>query len=288
MVYPILYPFGGGGWSTSLEGKYSSNRVMLLNYYSYILSVRKTFSSFLQAGKLSQQFIVDAYTKIEAQRLEYLRKNQKNLRVEQYQGLHDYIRGRSEGDNYQVGKAIILPSSFQGSPRNMAQNYQDAMAMVSRFGRPDLFVTFTCNPNWPEIRENLDYCRAPNERPDLVTRIFKHKLQAMLHEFVDDGILGDVKAYTYVVEWQKRGLPHAHILLILDEKSKIRSPIDIDRIVCAEIPSSLAEPELFTVVQNCIRITGHVGTIINMRPAWRTVFAQNGTPNSFAKILFLV
>jgi len=53
--------------------------------------------------------------------------------------------------NGRIGKMIILPSTFIGSPRNMLQNYQDAMAIVSKFGKPDLFITMTCNPKWREI-----------------------------------------------------------------------------------------------------------------------------------------
>lgn len=37
----------------------------------------------------------------------------------------------------------------------MSSRYQDAMAIVREKGKPDLFVTFTCNPNWPEIVEEL-------------------------------------------------------------------------------------------------------------------------------------
>ena len=40
---------------------------------------------------------------------------------------------------------VILPSSFRGSPRVLLQNYQDAMAIVAKYGKPDLFITFTCN-----------------------------------------------------------------------------------------------------------------------------------------------
>ena len=39
----------------------------------------------------------------------------------------------------------------------------------------------------------------------------------------------------YKIEFQKRGLPHAHILLFLDPKDKCPSPIDIDIIIMAEI-----------------------------------------------------
>ena len=35
----------------------------------------------------------------------------------------------------------------------MVQKYQDAMAIVRKYGKPDLFITFTCNPNWAEICE---------------------------------------------------------------------------------------------------------------------------------------
>ena len=39
--------------------------------------------------------------------------------------------------------------------RNMLQLYQDAMAIVRKYGEPDLFITMTCNLKWREIEENL-------------------------------------------------------------------------------------------------------------------------------------
>jgi hypothetical protein len=51
----------------------------------------------------------------------------------------------------QVGQQIVFPASFPGSPRFMMQAYQDAMAIVQSKGIPDVFLTFTCNPNWEEI-----------------------------------------------------------------------------------------------------------------------------------------
>ena len=44
-------------------------------------------------------------------------------------------------------------STYLDSPRNMHQNYQDAMAIVRAIGRSDLFITKTCNPNWPELQK---------------------------------------------------------------------------------------------------------------------------------------
>ena len=42
-----------------------------------------------------------------------------------------------------LGKRIVLPSSYPGSPRAMQQNYLDAMTMVRKKGKPDFFVTMT-------------------------------------------------------------------------------------------------------------------------------------------------
>ena len=67
----------------------------------------------------------------------------------------------------QLGKQVILPASFGGSPRALHQSYLDAMAIVARFGRPDYFITMTANPNWAEIVRNLrprDSCKSPRPR----------------------------------------------------------------------------------------------------------------------------
>ncbi len=55
----------------------------------------------------------------------------------------------------------------------MHERYIDAMAMVLRIGKPDLFITFTCNPQWPEIQNNLYPGQRAVDRPDLVSRVFK-------------------------------------------------------------------------------------------------------------------
>uniref|UniRef100_A0A8I6YG17 Helitron helicase-like domain-containing protein n=1 Tax=Hordeum vulgare subsp. vulgare TaxID=112509 RepID=A0A8I6YG17_HORVV len=47
---------------------------------------------------------------------------------------------------------------------------------------------------------------------------------------------GEVAAYVHVTEFQKRGLPHERILLIMKSKSKIRTPDDYDGVISARIP----------------------------------------------------
>lgn len=85
----------------------------------------------------------------------------------------DHVQNEANYHGLPAGKIVILPSSFRGSPRAMQQNYQDAMALVTNFGKPDLFFTFTCNPKSREIIENLQG-QQPQDRPDLISRVY-HK-----------------------------------------------------------------------------------------------------------------
>ncbi|TBU13530.1 helitron-like helicase [Hamiltosporidium tvaerminnensis] len=98
----------------------------------------------------------------------------------------------------------------------MKQKYQDAMAIVRKYGKPDLFITMTCNPNYAEISENLDANEKRENRPDLVDRVFREKHKALMADIIKNKIFGKVKAYCYVIEFQNRGLPHAHILITLE------------------------------------------------------------------------
>ncbi|GBO03346.1 hypothetical protein AVEN_171029-1 [Araneus ventricosus] len=221
MTYPLLFPRGECSWNTGMEHveerrTAKRTRVTQLQYYAYRLSQRNGFSILHNSGKLFQQYIVDAYVKTEGSRLHFLRQNQKDLRIELYRGLLDALECRAHNENIRTGKLIILPSSFQGSPRHMQQNYQDAMAMVRKFGKPDLFLTFTCNPSWSEILNSMEGVQRPEDRPDIIVRVFNMKLKELLEDICKHGIFGTVLAYIYVIEFQKRGLPHAHILLTLD------------------------------------------------------------------------
>ena len=134
---------------------------------------------------------------IEAQRLAFIKYNQKQLRVELYSGLEDALL-RGEHDGSSCGKRIILPSSFTGGPRYMIQNYQDAMAICNWAGYPDLFITFTCNPNWPEITRFVKkYDLQAQDCPQLLSRIFNVKLKHLMKDLKDGVFFGKYKAGTH-------------------------------------------------------------------------------------------
>lgn len=130
----------------------------------------------------------------------------------------------------------------------MYQRHQDAMALVQKYGKPDLFITMTCNPGWPEITNALKPGQTPSDHPDLTTRVFRAKCEQFKEDIFNRGVFGKVVAHVHVVEFQKRGLPHVHMLIILDEQDKLHTLEDYDRIVRAEIPDKNEEPELYNAV----------------------------------------
>ena len=109
--------------------------------------------------------------------------NQRRLRIELYSGLKDAVM-RGDTTPASTGKRIVLPSSFTGSLRYMIENYQDAMVICRWAGYPDLFITFTCNVKWPEIRNflSMNPGQKTEDRPDVVARVFKIKLDQLLYD----------------------------------------------------------------------------------------------------------
>ncbi|XP_026451470.1 uncharacterized protein LOC113351750 [Papaver somniferum] len=216
MQYPLFLPYGSYGWD--IESKDNNGRKKSCRgYYSCILQMRNNHDSlFLRGGRLLQQYVVDNWVKIDSARFRWITGHQNKLRAELYEGLQDaQIVGETIVD--ELSKNIVLPSSYIGGLRDMYQRYQDAMALVQKYGKPDIFLTMTCNPLWPEIVANIRPGQSASDRPDLTTR--------------------------------KRGLPHVHMLIILEKEDKLQGPDDYDRIVRTEIRDKNKEPELYKRVK---------------------------------------
>ncbi|PIC23966.1 hypothetical protein B9Z55_017476 [Caenorhabditis nigoni] len=248
LCYPLLFVDGKYGWHVNQQrqnGQGGTTKMSAREFYSYYLHIRPNFSPLHHAKKLFQQFCVDVWTKIEQDRLNFIRQHQDQLRVESVQGLMDHISAEDDGP---CGKRIFLPNTFTGSPRHFVSLYQDALAVVSRFGKPDLFLTMTCNPSWKEIQEALLPGQEAVDRPDVVSRVFRLKLEELKKDLFTKNIFGEVAAWIYVIEFQKRGLPHMHLLMILKNEWKPRTASEIDDMVCAELPDPAEDPELFEII----------------------------------------
>ncbi|KAG3090755.1 hypothetical protein PC121_g3977 [Phytophthora cactorum] len=235
-----------------------------------------------QGGRLFQQNCVDQRAKCKQEQLRWVAAHQSEIRADLYSGLDNSLMSESttvlgereallskynrsahtlqhpdqprQRDNHflnQIGKRVIFPSSYSGGPRSMDKSYQDSMTIVREYGILDAFVTMTCNPAWEEIMEKIPDGQTAQDRPDIVTRVWKLKLGSELKD-LDEGVLGRVHARIYVVEFQKRGLPHAHILVILAEEDKPRMRRIINKMVSAELPDKEKNPQLYETVTMCM------------------------------------
>ncbi|XP_059663506.1 uncharacterized protein LOC132309192 [Cornus florida] len=278
LQYPLLFPYGEIGWHRNIKNRRQpypgtditheddifddsimtgsregvegrrAKKISCRQYYCYKLQIRNQDRSILlYAGRLLQQYSVDMYIKIETTRLDYYRTEQSHIRTELYQRIVDsVVAGENRGNN--VGKRVVLPSSFIGGPRDMQKRYYDAMCLVQRFGKPDLFIIMTCNPDWNEIKEELKSGQLAQDRPDLTTRVFRAKLYDLKKQLFQKLIFGKVVAHVYVIEFQKRGLPHAHMLLIFESEHKITNADHYDKFVYAEITNENENPTLYAKV----------------------------------------
>lgn len=201
LQYPLLFARGEDGWKETIEYNDASTstaikreHVTLREWLAYRIQQRHNEQSILLYGRrLFQQFLVDGYSMVESQRLKWVQNHQFEIRADLYKGLSDAVL-RGDVNPSAVGKRIVLPSTFTGGARYMQQNYQDAMAICRWAGYPDLFITFTCNPKWPELSTllfNLDV--NPEDRPDLVARLFKIKLDQLIKDIKKGHIFGKTK-----------------------------------------------------------------------------------------------
>ncbi len=105
--YVLFFPDGRNGWHDSIPlngfqwdgfgfiqddenaigGRHGFARVTMLQFYAYILQHCVSEEWILRAGRLLQQFIVDAYACTEQNRLKFIRESQRQLRCDLYNGI---------------------------------------------------------------------------------------------------------------------------------------------------------------------------------------------------------
>ncbi|KAJ0509074.1 putative helitron helicase-like domain-containing protein [Helianthus annuus] len=254
LQYPLLFPFGEEGWSPKLQLRKvdgSKDKRLTVNmYYSYQIHERAgVYSLLLNGGRLFQQYLVDAYSCIEQNRLDYFKANQDLFRSEYIAGMYDAL-SRGDTECRDIGKRIFLPSSFTGGPRYMYKHYQDALAICRVHGNPQYFITFTCNVRWPEIMRYMQRvgCVNSQNRPDIIARVFEMKVEEFIKFIKEDKTFGEVVAYIHTIEFQKRGLPHCHTLIWVTAADRIRDASNVDSYITAEFPDQNSEPLLYQTI----------------------------------------
>jgi hypothetical protein len=96
----------------------------------------------------------------------------------------------------------------------------------------------TANPKAPEVINNPEYAGADDAlKADLICRVFHAKLIELKRLIYKERIFGNPINYISVTEFQKRGIPHAHIILKTD------APVNINLLKCTQFHNLLKFPD---------------------------------------------
>lgn len=156
------------------------------------------------------------------------------------------------------------------------------MAIVGALAAPTYFITFTCNPKWPEIVSELFPGQQACDRPDLASRVFQLKLTELFHDLKTKQIFGPVLGIVHVIEFQKRGLPHAHILVIVEPDHRPQCASDLDSYISAEIPDPTTHPEAYETVKNSM-MHGPCGNLNKSSPCMEDGHCTKHYPMAFTE-----
>jgi len=186
-------------------------------------------------SRLGQTYLTDMISRSIDHQLHWQKRNQEyifggDMRGEETNTTEDR---EEDVDVDGTSSTTFLSQSLHGSRRHLQRLGKNALTIVSEKGSPHLFITVTCNPRWNEITEMLLPGQCAFDRPDIVDRVFKNRLSALLHNIKAGKYFDDFDAYgrtvvrreivymMYSIEYQHRGMPHAHIVIRLDNFSDI-------------------------------------------------------------------
>ena len=128
----------------------------------------------------------------------------------------------NDGPSEKDKKKVFLSESVHGGFLHLRKCSQNGLSILSHYGSPTCFLTVTVNPRWKEILEKILPNQTAQERIDITNMVFKQKL-CTLENNLNAGkyFNGQVPVYKiHVIEFQERGLPHAHIVFRLSDHPK--------------------------------------------------------------------
>ena len=206
-------------------------------------------------SRLGQTYLVDSISRAIDYRLRFHKFHQADLFGIEHE--HDQADLSENNDNDQK---TFLSQSMHGSRRHLRSLAKNALALVSEYGRPSLFITLTCNPNWTEIVEQLLPGQTAYDRGDIVCQVFYRKVEAILANIrcgkyfkimnsIDN--YHKIKFEVRVIEYQRRGLPHVHLVFKFEEtdmplySDKVNLSKWIDHHISAVYPKTILDEEPF-------------------------------------------
>jgi hypothetical protein len=210
---------------------------------------------FQRMARLAEYWICDMYSRQIDQRMDIIRNLESRIMMGQPRSQSQVAPISEEEELERDGAGFndpddednivsYVPKSVTGSKRHMKSCARNALQLISNFGSPHVFLTLTCNPNWPEIQSQLLQGQTAFNRFDVTVPVFKARLD-MLCANIRRGKYFHGSKLTYelhVIEYQYRGLPHAHMVFRLEDGVDTDNPdrnalIDfVNKYFIAEMP----------------------------------------------------
>ncbi|XP_074352575.1 uncharacterized protein LOC141691715 [Apium graveolens] len=271
LQYPLLFPYVDDGFHLDIplhnkKPKVSDGNVSDLHpdetqhrtivtmreYYAYKLMIRPEEGMNIHlGGRLWQPFVVDAFAAVEQYRLDWIQAHQNIIRSDLYKSIR-YSVSKGDTNPSIKGKNVILPATHTDSQRYMNQYFKDLLAICRTISHPSLFLKMTCNTQWPEIKSMMKFFPGVDvaDKPDVTARVFKLKLDQLLDLIKNKNYFGKCIGVMHVIEFQKCGLPHCHMLIWLHLRDRPQNVNDINQLISAEIPDKNHDPIGFNVVNS--------------------------------------
>jgi hypothetical protein len=234
LMYPLLHTHGELGWSSKIAkqlpfAKYIASRIFMpektqSNGILQVLNKNGTrllpTNRYQMLSRLGQMYIVDQLSRHIDHQLDWNYKNQDKFHAstrttavnEQIDDSDsDTDSDTEEGDDNdntqqkKKGGKSFLSDHHHGSLRHRRKMARNALTIVSERKRPTLFITLTCNPNWPEIVDALLPGQTAFDRPDVTCPVFRARLYAFLHNLRQGKYFGKNHPVTYemmAIEYQ--------------------------------------------------------------------------------------
>ena len=233
LVYPLLYWNGQGGIGKLYPEEHWKSRDMRFALRAICLQPPQSYCK--QCSVLLDEYLCSGYGRDLQIKVNKAFQIQMSLlsQKEALNGLNESVSESYDKDKNQFGIKTFIPATFTGSPAYWNSVAKNGFYLSMILGAPTFFITMTENPHWHEIS-------ALNTEKDimmnsvLLARIFYQKKNSLISYIKKSKIFGEVKGYLWRDEYQKRGLPHCHILLWTDFDTS--DTLELDKKVTCRLP----------------------------------------------------